>query len=149
MPDLSVYTIWDPAEPVKQRLTELTVTALEKILSIIIQLQEAFLLTGIIKKKEELFIVFVFRNTCLLFWTDQAFCFVLDPATKMWNFSLEDYQQLSKSIKQIFKRKCMFLYSSDITLIKGTKEVFLLVCVSLLGCSGGSSCRCLGVFEAS
>lgn len=101
------------------------------------------------KRKGELFILFVFRDTCLLFWTDEIFCFVLDPATKMWNFSLEDYRQLSKNIKQIFKRKCKFLYSSDLTLIKGIKEVFLLVCVSLLGCSGGSSCYCLGVFEAS
>lgn len=84
-----------------------------------------------------------------VFWTDEVFCFVLDPATKMWNFSLEDYQQLSKNIKQIFKRKCMFLSSSGLTLIKGIKEVFLLASVSLLGCSGGSSCYCLGIFEAS
>lgn len=64
-----------------------------------------------------------------VFWTDEVFCFVLDPATKMWNFSLEDYQQLSKNIKQILKRKCMFLSSSDLTLIKGIKEISFGFCV--------------------
>ena len=39
------------------------------------------------------------------FWdvkVEKVFFSILDPATKMWNFSLEDYQQLSVYIRKIF-----------------------------------------------
>lgn len=54
------------------------------------------------------------RFVCLfiLFIINIKSCSDLDPPTKMWNFSLEDYQQLSMNTRDIFMEACTVLSKS-------------------------------------